>query len=157
MSLKIGDTAPLFELYNTKKELVELAKLRGRKVVLLFFPAAFTSTCTRELCSVRDDKTRYNDLNAEVFGISTDAVYSLIRYKEEQNLNFELLSDFNKEVSAMYDSLYELFNFGMRGVSKRSAFVIDENGIIRYAEVVQTAGEIPDFNKIKEAISLQFS
>jgi peroxiredoxin len=157
MSLKIGDKAPLFELYNTQKQLVELAKLQGRKVVLLFFPAAFTSTCTRELCSVRDDIAWYNDLNAEVFGISTDAVYSLIKYKEEQNLNFELLADFNKEVSAMYGSLYETFNFGMKGVSKRSAFVIDENGIIRYAEVLEKAGEIPDFNKIKEALTLQLS
>ena len=157
MSLKIGDKAPLFELYNTNKQLVELVKLQGKKVVLLFFPAAFTSTCTRELCSVRDDIAWYNDLNAEVFGISTDAVYSLIKYKEEQNLNFELLADFNKEVSTLYGSLYETFNFGMKGVSKRSAFVIDENGIIRYAEVLEKAGEIPDFNKIKEALSLQLS
>ncbi len=153
MSVTIGDKAPSFELYNTQKQLVELDKLRGKKVVLLFFPAAFTSTCTKELCSVRDDLAWYNDVNAVVFGISTDAVYSLIRYKEEQNLNFELLADFNKEVSGLYDALYDVFSFGMKGVSRRAAFVIDEEGIIRYAEVLEKAGDLPDFEKVKAALS----
>lgn len=153
MSLTIGDKAPLFELYNTRKQLVELEKLRGKKVVLLFFPAAFTSTCTKELCSVRDDLAWYNKLNAEVFGISTDAVYSLIKYKEEQNLNFELLADFNKEISGLYGAQYDVFAFGMKGVSRRAAFVIDENGVIKYAEVLESAGDLPDFEKVKAALS----
>ena len=151
--LKVGDKAPEFELYNTSKELVSLHSLLGKKVILLFFPAAFTSTCTRELCSMRDDYAWYNDLNAVVFGISTDMVYTLIRYKEEQKFNFELLSDYNKEVSNLYGSLYEKFSFGMRGVSKRSAFVIDEKGFISYAEVLESASDIPDFIKIKAVIS----
>ena len=153
MNLKIGDKAPSFELYNTQKQLVTLDSLAGRQVVLLFFPAAFTSTCTLELCTVRYGLTWYNNVNATVVGISTDMVYTLIRFKEEQNLNFELLSDYNKEVSAAYNSLYETFSFGMKGVSRRSAFVIDASGIIRYAEIVEKAGELPDFEKIKKALS----
>lgn len=153
MKLSAGDQAPIFELYNTQKQLVNLNDLKGKTVVLLFFPAAFTSTCTKELCSVRDELSWYNNLNAIVFGISTDAVYSLIKYKAEQDLNFELLADFNKEVSGWYGAQYDLFSFGMKGVSRRAAFVIDKKGIITYAEVLKSASELPDFEKVKNAIS----
>jgi glutaredoxin-dependent peroxiredoxin len=151
MSL-LNHPAPDFILYNSSRAEVKLSDLRGQKVLLLFFPAAFTSTCTTELCSVRDDITFYNGMNATVFGISTDALYSLHRYREEQNLNFELLSDFNKEVSVLYNSIHETFNYGMKGVSKRSAFVIDREGIVRYEEIVNTPGTIPDFEKIKQVL-----
>lgn len=153
MSVLQGQQAPDFTLYNTLKQPVQLSSLRGSKVVLLFFPAAFTGTCTKELCSVRDDLSWYNNVNAKVFGISTDAVFSLIRYKEEQNLNFELLSDFNKTVCGTYGSQYETFILDMKGVAKRSAFVIDENGVVVYAEVLESAGDIPDFDKIKAALN----
>ncbi len=153
MSLSVGDIAPVFELYNTRKEPVRLENLRGKKVVLLFFPAAFTSTCTIELCAVRDDLTWYNNVNAVVFGISTDAVYSLIRYKEEQNLNFELLSDFNKEICGLYGARYDVFAMGMKGVSRRAAFVIDERGLISYAEVLESGNALPDFEKVKAALT----
>jgi glutaredoxin-dependent peroxiredoxin len=153
MSVLQGQQAPDFTLYNTLKQPIQLSSLRGSKVVLLFFPAAFTGTCTKELCSVRDDLSWYNNVNAKVFGISTDAVFSLIRYKEEQNLNFELLSDFNKTVCGTYGSQYETFILDMKGVAKRSAFVIDENGVVVYAEVLDSAGDIPDFEKIKAALN----
>ena len=153
MSLQKGQQAPDFTLYNTLKQPVQLSSLKGAKVVLLFFPAAFTGTCTKELCSVRDDLSWYNNVNAKVFGISTDAVFSLIRYKEEQNLNFELLSDFNKIVCGTYGSQYDTFILDMKGVAKRSAFVIDENGVVVYAEVLESAGDIPDFEKIKAALN----
>lgn len=153
MSVLQGQQAPDFTLYNTLKQPVQLSSLRGSKVVLLFFPAAFTGTCTKELCSVRDDLSWYNNVNAKVFGISTDAVFSLIRYKEEQNLNFELLSDFNKTVCGTYGSQYETFILDMKGVAKRSAFVVDENGVVVYAEVLESAGDIPDFEKIKAALN----
>ena len=153
MSLQKGQQAHDFTLYNTLKQPVQLSSLRGSKVVLLFFPAAFTGTCTKELCSVRDDLSWYNNVNAKVFGISTDAVFSLIRYKEEQNLNFELLSDFNKTVCGTYGSQYDTFILDMKGVAKRSAFVIDENGVVVYAEVLESAGDIPDFEKIKAALN----
>jgi len=152
MKLTIGQNAPSFSLYNTNKQLVELSQLKGKKVVLLFFPAAFTSTCTKELCSLRDDLAWYNNVNAVVFGISTDALYSLAKYKEEQNLNFELLADYNKEVSGFYGAQYEVFNFGMKGTSRRAAFVIDEEGIIKYAEVLESASDLPNFQKVKDAL-----
>ena len=131
MKVQIAQQAPDFKLFNTNKKPVVLNELRGKNVVLLFFPLAFTSTCTAELCSTRDDLSFYNTMNAEVFGISIDSLFTLKKFKEELNLNFELLSDFNKDASLAYDSLYESFVFDMKGVGKRSAFVIDKNGIIQ--------------------------
>ena len=121
---------------------------------LLFFPAAFTGTCTKELCSVRDDITWYNNVNAKVFGISVDTIYSLAKYKEEQKLNFPLLSDFNKEVSASYGCIYETFSYGMKGVSKRSAFIIDKNGSVRYAEVLEKATDLPNFAAVRQMLEM---
>lgn len=152
MALSIHEKAPLFKLFNSEKELVDIENFRGQNVVLLFYPAAFTSTCTKELCSTRDELSFYNSVSAKVFAISTDSVYVLSRFKEELRLNFSLLSDFNKEVCGLYGAQYELFNYGMKGVAKRAAFVIDRDGIIRYAEVLEAAGELPDFNAIKKTL-----
>ena len=153
MSIEIGQPAPDFTLYDSEKKKLTLSALKGQPVLLLFFPLAFTSTCTAELCSVRDDLSWYNNVRARVLGISVDALHTLARYKEDQQLNFTLLSDFNKDVSRDYGSLYEQFGYNMKGVSKRSAFVIDKNGIVRYAEVLENAGEIPDFSKIREVLA----
>lgn len=153
MKAQIGQQAPDFKLFNTNKKATSLSEMKGKNVVLLFFPLAFTSTCTAELCSTRDDLSFYNTMNAEVFGISIDSLFTLKKFKEELNLNFELLSDFNKEASLAYDSLYESFVFDMKGVGKRSAFVIDKNGIIQYAEVLEDAGKVPDFTAIKNCLS----
>ncbi len=148
-----GQPAHDFKLFNTDKQEITLSSLRGKNVLLLFFPFAFTGTCTKELCGVRDDIARYNKVNAEVFGISVDSPYSLGKYKEEQNLPFQLLSDFNKTASKAYGSLYDVFGaMKLEGVSKRSAFVIDKEGIIRYAEVLENASEIPDFGKINAVL-----
>ena len=102
MKIEIGQQAPDFYLFDSTKNKITLSEHRGRNVLLLFFPLAFTSTCTKELCSVRDNIRIYNDYNSIVFGISVDSPQSLARYKEDQQLNFSLLSDFNKEVSALY-------------------------------------------------------
>ena len=153
MSIEIGQPAPDFTLYDSEKKKLTLSALKGQPVLLLFFPLAFTSTCTAELCSVRDDLSWYNNVRARVLGISVDALHTLARYKEDQQLNFTLLSDFNKDVSRDYGSLYEQFGYNMKGVSKRSAFVIDKDGIVRYAEVLENAGEIPDFSKIREVLA----
>jgi len=147
--IKIGQIAPDFSLYDTEKKLVTLSGQRGNNVLLLFFPLAFSSVCTAELCSMRDNLKMYEGLNARAFGISVDSLYSLKKFKEEQHLNFPLLSDFNKEVSMNYDCLYDSFSYGMRGVSKRSAFIVDQDGIVRYAEVLENAGEQPDFEMIQ--------
>jgi peroxiredoxin len=153
MKIKIGQPAPDFTLYNSEKKQVTLSEQKDKNVLLLFFPLAFTSTCTKELCSVRDNISFYNNSDAEVFGISVDALQTLARYKQDQNLNFTLLSDFNKEVSTIYGSLYEMFGYNMKGVSKRSAFIIDKKGIVRYAEVLENAGEVPDFEAIQRVLS----
>jgi len=148
MKIEIGQPAPDFTLYDSTKNKVTLSDLRGQNVLLLFFPLAFTSTCTAELCSVRDNISFYNTVNAKVFGISVDSLHTLAKFKADQNLNFTLLSDFNKDVSSLYGSLYETFGYNMKGVSKRSAFVIDKEGNIRYAEILENAGEQPNFKNI---------
>jgi len=148
MKIEIGQTAPDFTLYDSTKNKVTLSDLRGHNVLLLFFPLAFTSTCTAELCSIRDNISFYNNTDAIVFGISVDSLHTLAKFKAEQNLNFSLLSDFNKDVSLAYGSIYDMFGYNMKGVSKRSAFVIDKNGIVRYAEVLDNASEQPNFKNI---------
>ncbi|MBT8264597.1 MAG: peroxiredoxin [Muriicola sp.] len=153
MMLKQGDKAPNFTLWASDKSEISLADFRGKPVVIVFFPLAFTGVCTEELCSIRDEKADYNSLNVEVLAISVDTVPSLAKFKEEQSYNFPLLSDFNKEVSMAYGSFYDDFVFGMKGVSKRSAFVIDKDGIVRYAEVLESAKDIPNFKAIKETIA----
>jgi peroxiredoxin len=122
-------------------------------VLLLFFPQSFTGVCTKELCSVRDNIALYNKANAKVFGISVDSVFTLGKFKEEQQLNFALLSDFNKKISEAYDTIYHDWILDMKGVSKRSAFVIDRKGIVQYAEVLESAGDIPDFEKINAKLN----
>jgi len=153
MKIEIGQSAPDFTLYDSEKKQVSLHDLKGQNILLLFFPLAFTSTCTKELCSVRDNISWYNNVNAKVLGISVDSLHTLAKYKEEQKLNFTLLSDFNKEVSTAYGSIYEMFGYNMKGVSKRSAFVVDKKGIIRYTEVLENASEIPDFNAIRQILT----
>lgn len=143
-----GQMAPDFSLFDSEKKKVTLSDLKGSNVLLLFFPLAFTSTCTKELCEVRDNISFYNQVNAVVLGISVDSLYSLARYRKDQDLNFALLSDFNKEVSALYGSLYDSFSYNMRGVSKRSAFLVDREGVIQYAEVLENAGQVPQFAEI---------
>lgn len=154
MQIEVGQKAPVFELFDSEKNKVSLHDQKGKNVVLLFFPLAFTSVCTAELCSVRDNLAAYNNANAQVFGISVDSVFTLDKFKKEQQLNFPLLSDFNKQASKSYGVLYELFPaLEMQGVSKRAAFVIDKDGIVRYAEICPTPGDQPNFDKIRETLA----
>jgi glutaredoxin-dependent peroxiredoxin len=152
MSLQVGDQAPDFTLFDTDKQTVTLSDLKGQNIVLLFFPFAFTGTCTKELCGVRDDIANYESLDAKIFAISVDSLHALKRYKEDQHFNFTLLSDFNKEVCGAYGSQYETFGQNMKGVAKRSAFVIDKQGVIRYAEVLENASDIPNLEAVKETL-----
>mgnify|MGYP006295266057 CR=1 FL=1 len=147
--INVGDKAPDFALKNQNNEDRSLSAFEGEKnVVLLFFPFAFSSVCTEELCTMRDNMKIYDDLNAEILGISVDSFFTLGEFKKAQNLNFDLLSDFNKEVSESYGVLYDEF-FGNKGVSKRSAYVIDKKGTVRYAWVSEDAGVQPSYNDIK--------
>ncbi len=154
MSITIGSQAPDFSLYDSDKNKVALSDFKGKKnVLLLFFPMAFTGTCTDELCAVRDDIATYSNANAQVLGISVDSVFTLAKYKEEQSYNFPLLSDFNKEVSTAYETIYESFTpMNMKGVGKRSAFIIDKNGIVQYEEVLESAGNLPNFTAINNKL-----
>ena len=152
MKIEVGQQAPDFTLYDSDKNKVSLSQLKGQNVLLLFFPFAFTGTCTKELCSVRDNISVYKEINAKVFGISVDSLHSLAKYKDDQKLNFSLLSDFNKDVSIAYGCLYDTFSYDMKGVSKRSAFIIDKNGMIQYAEVLEKATELPDFEAIQTTL-----
>lgn len=149
-----GMNAPEFSLYDTAKNLVSLSDFRDKKnVLLLFFPLAFTSTCTAELCSVRDNISTYSNDQTEVFGISVDSVYCLAAYKEKYKLSYTLLSDFNKVASKEYMVLYNFFlKMELEGVSKRAAFIIDKSGIIQYSEVLENADDVPDFTRIAQVI-----
>jgi peroxiredoxin len=151
MKIEKGMQAPEFSLLDSDKNKITLSELKGKNVVLLFFPFAFSGTCTKELCATRDGISFYNDMNAQVYGISIDSYFVLAKFKEDQKLNFPLLSDFNKEVSQKYDAFYDEF-LGMKGVARRAAFVIDKNGIVQYAEVLEKAGDLPDFNAIQETL-----
>eukprot|EP01136_Pigoraptor_vietnamica_P029994 Opistho-1_new@88632 len=153
MAIQVGQQAPDFTLRDTEKNKVTLSEQRGKNVVLLFFPLAFTSVCTTELCGIRDNISFYNNTNAVVYGLSVDSLFSLGKFKEEQNLNFTLLSDFNKEVSTVYDTIYADWFNDMKGVSKRSAFVIDKDGVVQYAEVLENAGDVPNFEAIQQVLS----
>ena len=151
--LQIGQTAPDFTLHSSTRDVsVSLKDLKGQNILLLFFPLAFTGVCTKELCSVRDNLSFYNNTNATVLGISVDAPASLNKFKEEQQINFTLLSDFNKEVSTAYDCIYDSFFGWMKGVSKRAAFIIDKNAVLRYVEVLENAGDVPNFEAINKIL-----
>ncbi len=154
MAITTGQTAPSFSLFDSDKNKVILQDFQGKNVLILFFPLAFTSVCTKELCSIRDNMASYNAVNAQVLGISVDSLFVLNKFKFDQALNFPLLSDFNKQASAAYDVLYETFPaFEMQGVSKRAAFVIDKEGIIQYAAVCATPGDLPDFDDIQAVLN----
>jgi len=155
MPLSIGDIAPDFTLINTDGKKVSLKDYLNKQVVLLFFPFANSSVCSKEMCTVRDNLKRFEDLDANVFGISVDSHYSLKLWAEKLNLNFQLLSDFNKEASSNYNSLNEVHSPGKYdylGVSKRSAFVIGKNGKIKYAEICLHTGLQPDYDAIKKSL-----
>lgn len=153
MKIQKGDKAPNFTLHNTEKNEVSLTDYQGKNVVLLFFPLAFTGVCTEELCTMRDDLSTYQDLNAEILAVSVDSPFTLEKFKQIQGYQFPLLSDFNKSVSRAYDSFYEDFVLDLKGVSKRSAFVIDGEGVVQYAEVLDSAGDQPNYSAIKETLA----
>ena len=152
MVLTIGSLAPAFTMFDTEKQAVSLSDFQGKNVVLLFFPQSFSGVCTTELCEMRDNLEKYTSLNAQVLATSVDSVFTLGKFKQEQNYNFPMLSDFNKTTSTDYGAIYEDWILGMKGVSKRSAFVIDGAGVIQYAEVLESAGDLPNFEAIRSTL-----
>lgn len=153
MAVNIGQKAPDFTLVDSDKNPHKLSDYKGKNVVLLFFPAAFTGVCTKEMCQTRDEIALYNNMNATVFGISVDLPFSLGKFKELNNINFTLLSDFNKEAINAFGVSYEEWIVGLKGVAKRSSFVIDKEGNVQFAQVLEKAGDYPDFEGVKKALS----
>ena len=153
MTLQIGDKAPDFKLFSSELKEVSLSDFTGKKLVVNFFPMAFTGTCTTQLCAMRDSFGYYEGMNTAVVGISVDSPFTLAKFKEDQSYQFPMLSDFNKETSQTYGAFYDEFVFNLKGVSKRAAFVINEQGVITYAEVLESAGDLPDFDAIRNAVS----
>jgi peroxiredoxin len=153
MSIKVGDKAPSFKLVDTDKKEVSLEDFKGKNLIVHFFPAAFTGVCTTQLCTVRDAISMYQNDACDVVAISVDLPFTLGKFKELQNLNFTLLSDFNKEAINAYGAIYENWILGLKGVAKRAAFVIDKEGVVRYAEVLESAGDLPNFTAINETLA----
>lgn len=154
MKLREGDRIDNFTLQNENGKKVALSDLTDKSaVLLLFFPLAYSDLCTKELCQVRDNMKLYDSLNTKIAGISVDSFFTLNEFKKSNNLNFTLLSDFNKEVSEYFGCLYDDY-FGMKGVSKRSAFIINENMDLVYSEILEDSSDLPDFKAIKKALKL---
>ena len=147
MSVDVGSKAPDFTLTNQDREPVTLSAQRGRPVVLAFFPAAFSSVCTKELCTFQDRLARLNQANARVFGISVDTFFTLKAFQTDQKLAFPLLSDFNKQVILEYGVFNEDM-IGLKGIAKRAVFVLDRDGVVRHREVLEDARNEPDYEKV---------
>ena len=151
--LAIGTTAPDFTLPNGPGTEVALADLLSKgPVVVFFYPHAYSSVCTEEFCGVRDDWSAWSELKASVVGISVNTPFVVAQWKQEIGLPFELLSDFNKDTITAYDAIYDEF-FGLKGVAKRSAYVIGTDGTIAYAWQTEDAGVQPDMDAIKAALA----
>ena len=150
MAIKTGDTAPAITLPVRPKEMVEVP-IGQEKVVLLFFPLAFSPVCTDEMCQMRDSWSEWEALDAKVLGISVDSPFVTDRFRTEEKIPFDLLSDFNKDVSSTYGVLHEDL-IGLKGVAKRSAFVIDADGTVAYAWVTDDPRVQVPFDEVKAAL-----
>ncbi len=152
MALAIGTKAPDFKLPNTDKKEFSLADFAGKKLIIHFFPAAFTGVCTAQMCSNRDDLAYYGGLNASVVGVSVDMLFSLGVFKAQNQINFDLLSDFNKDMIKAYDMVQATFAAGYRDVAKRGVVVVDKDGVVQYVEVTENPGVQVNFEALKAAV-----
>jgi glutaredoxin-dependent peroxiredoxin len=151
MAADLGTKAPDFTLTNQDRQPVTLSEQRGRPVVLAFFPAAFSSVCTKELCTFRDSLARLNEAKAQVYGVSVDTFFALKAFHDQQHFAFPLLSDFNKQVIRDY-GVFNQDMVGLKGIAKRAVFVIDQDGIIRHREVLDDARNEPDYEQVFAAL-----
>lgn len=154
MPVRQGHPAPDFQLFDDQKQPFKLSDQRGQKVLLLFFPGAFTSVCTDELNAVNNEMSTYGDGDVQVVGISTDSPFVQAEFKKANHLRFPLLSDHDGEVSALYGAKYDhdFTKMKLDRIAKRAAFLIDEDGVVQYAEVLDNAGEMPDFDAVKQRL-----
>ena len=153
MAAEVGSKAPEFTLVNQDRESVTLSQeLAKGHVVLAFFPGAFSGTCTKEFCNLRDTMSSFRNLSASVLGISTDTFFALKAWDDQQKLGFPLLSDYNKEVIHKY-GVVNPDMIGLKNIAKRAVFVVDKGGVVRYREVLEDARNEPDYTKLNEALS----
>ena len=153
MAAEVGQKAPDFTLFDSAKQPTKLSDSKGKNVVLAFYPGAFTGVCTTEMCTFRDRFDSLNSMNAQVLGVSVDGIFAQKAFSDANNLNFPLLSDFNRETVEAYG--VALPNFaGMEGytASERAVFVIDKNGVIRFKWVVENPGVEPDYDEVQRQV-----
>lgn len=155
MAAELNQKAPDFTTKACDGERIEdftLSKELGKEnIVLAFFPLAFSPVCTNEMCSFRDSLAQLNSLKARVYGISVDSPFSLNAFIKANDLKFRILTDFNKEISRSYGVLHEEL-MGLKGVAKRSVFILDKNGIVRYKWVSDDPRQLPDLGAIQQAL-----
>lgn len=154
MVLRVGQRVPDFALPDYNKQERKLSEfVQKGKVVLAFFPFAFSGGCDREMCTFRDSVTKLNGLRATVVGISVDSLFTLKVFAQTYNLEYPLLSDFNKKVTRAFHVLQDPWvNFGYRGVAKRSVFVLDRKGILRYRWVTDDPTQEPQYDEVLESL-----
>jgi len=154
MALSVGAKAPDFSLYDTDRKVRSLREFLGKKLVLVFYPGAFTGVCTKEMCAFRDSLSAFNDLNAQVVGISVDAPAANKGFSDVNKFTFPLLSDFTREVSRTYSGTYTDFA-GIKGYesAKRAVFVLDPAGTVKYVWISEDPGVVPDYDEVKSAVA----
>ena len=156
MPIPVGTKAPDFSLKSKQASGlvdIKLSNNFGKKnTVLLFFPAAFTSVCTKEMCDITAGLNAYSSLNADVVGVSVDTPFAQEAWAQKEKINIPLASDLNKEVTKKYDVLFPMLA-GIGDTSARAAFVIDKNGVVQYSEQTPTPKDLPDFAKVKETLA----
>ncbi len=153
MAVEIGKKAPNFKLYDTDRKERSLSEFSGKKVVLAFYPGAFTGVCTKEMCSFRDSMSKFNNVNAQVIGVSVDPPFSNKAFADQNKLNFPVLSDYNRQAVKAYDAYHENF-LGLGGytAAKRAVFVIDKDGVVRYRWVSDNPGVEPNYDEVLKAV-----
>ena len=149
----LNETAPDFNLKNTEKNDIALSSYKGKTVVLAFYPGAFTGVCDTEMCSLRDSMNSFNDLNATVLGISVDSPWANAEFAKKYEINFNLLSDYNRDVSKVYDMIFNGLG-GLEGYecSNRGVIIIDRQGLIQYRWVAENPGVEPNYSEIIEKV-----
>jgi len=151
--VKIGDAAPNFSLVDMDRETRSLGDFRGRSVVLAFYPGAFTSACKKEMCTLRDSIASLEELDAQVLGVSVNDPFSNKAFHEMNMLNFPLLCDYNRDVVELYGVAMPDFA-SLKGytAAKRSVFIVDREGIVRYMWVSENPGVEPDYEEIEREL-----
>ena len=149
----LNETAPDFNLKNTDKNDIALSSYKGKTVVLAFYPGAFTGVCDTEMCSLRDSMNSFNDLNSTVLGISVDSPWANAEFAKKYEINFNLLSDYNRDVSKAYDMIFNGLG-GLEGYecSNRGVIIIDGQGLIQYRWVAENPGVEPNYPEIIEKV-----